>query len=99
MVSVRAWLRHALAFWKVSLPLDARREMTNRFRSLISWHLAGTFLLLATTLAASRLAAYRRPGLLIKPLDSVDYRISGFTGTDNPRLSEGVLAKLLPTSY
>jgi EpsI family protein len=73
--------------------------MTNRFRSLISWHLAGTFLLLATTLAASRLAAYRRPGLLIKPLASVDYRISGFTGTDNPRLSEGVLAKLLPTSY
>ena len=73
--------------------------MNHCFRSLLSWPLAGTFLLLAATLAASRLTDLRQGELLAKPLDSIDRNIAGFTGVDNPPIDDLVLAKLLPTSY
>lgn len=67
--------------------------------SFLSRHAVATFLLLAATLAAVKLTGHRRSELLVKPLDSIDRRIAGFTGTDNPSLTAGVLAQLLPTSY
>ena len=73
--------------------------MSRRFRSILSWHLIGVWLLLATTLAASKLVEHRKSELLARPLESIDRHISGFAGTDNPSLSDEVLAKLQPTSY
>ena len=58
-----------------------------------------TFLLLAATLTASRLASNRHPEPLANPLDTIDRQILGFTGTDNPPLGETVLKALAPTSY
>src|ERR1700674_1833661 len=72
--------------------------MTQRFRS-IPWHLIGTFLLLAATVAASKLTSYRRSEPLVQPLDSMDRNLSGFTAVNNPDLTNGVLAQLKPTAY
>ena len=73
--------------------------MKNHLRPIFSWHVVGTFLLLSSTLAASKLASHRKSELLVKPLDTVDRRIAGLIGTDAPSLSDRVLARLLPTSY
>jgi EpsI family protein len=73
--------------------------MNRRSNSLISVPAVATFLVLAVTLAAARATAHRKSETLAKPLDSIDQRLAGFTGADNPALSEGVLARLLPTSY
>ena len=82
-----------------AIPVDTHQNMIGRFRSMIPWHVAGTFLLLAATLAASKLAAYRKPSLLVRPLDSISRRMAGFEGSDNPKLEQRVLDKLNPTSY
>ena len=79
--------------------MDAVNYMNARFRSMFSWHVAGTFLLLTATLAAAKLTSHRKSALLARPLDSIDLSISGLTGTDNPPPSDGVLARLLLTSY
>ena len=65
----------------------------------MSWHLIGALLLLTTTLIASKLTEHRKPELLAEPLDTIDRNIAGFTGSDNPRLSEGVSKLLLADSY
>jgi EpsI family protein len=71
----------------------------NGMRSVFSPNLIGTFLLLAATLTVSQLAATRKSALLAKPLESIDLRIAGFNGTNNPPLDEHTLHALQPTSY
>ena len=73
--------------------------MTHRFQSWSSWPLAGALLLLGATLAASKLTDERKPEGLVKPLDSIDRHIAGFTGIENPPLGNNILAKLLSDSY
>jgi EpsI family protein len=73
--------------------------MNHRFRSMFSWPLVGTFVLLAATLGASKLTAHRKSEILVKPLDTIDRHIAGFTGTDNPPLTDHVLSRLLSDSY
>jgi EpsI family protein len=68
-------------------------------RSPVSLHLAGTCLVLATTLAASKVTAYRKPDNLVQPLETIRRQIAGFEATDNPPLADGVLLQLRPTSY
>jgi EpsI family protein len=68
-------------------------------RSTVSLHWIATFLLLVTTLTASRLMARRRSEFLIQPLNTIDRQIAGFTAADNPVLTDEVLAQLKPTSY
>jgi EpsI family protein len=67
--------------------------------SISSPHLAGTLLLLAATLGASKLAEDRKAEPLAVPLDTISRNINGFTANDNPALTEGVLGQLKPTSY
>jgi len=61
--------------------------------------MAATVLLLGVTLMASRLMAYRTPGFLAKPLNTINLQIAGFAGKDSPPLTDEVLAQLRPTSY
>jgi EpsI family protein len=61
--------------------------------------LTATFLLLAATLMASKLAANRVSEFLAHPLDSIDRQILGYTGTDSPAITEDVLKQLKPSSY
>jgi EpsI family protein len=68
-------------------------------RSFSSIPLTATFLLLAATLTASKLASNRHPESLASPLDTIDRQILGFTGKDNPPLAESVMKALSPTSY
>jgi EpsI family protein len=65
----------------------------------VSLHIAGTCLLLATTLAASKITAYRKPEYLAKPLETISREVAGFQATDNPPLADDVLLQLKPTSY
>jgi EpsI family protein len=65
----------------------------------IKRHLAGTVLLLSAAFAASRVTAYRVPDSLAEPLSTIDLRMAGFSGRDNPPLDARVLAQLQPTSY
>jgi len=68
-------------------------------RSSSSVPIIATFLLLAATLTASRMASNRHAEPLTNPLDTIDRQILSFTGTDNPPLTENVLTALAPTSY
>ncbi len=68
-------------------------------RSFFSVPLTATFLLLAVTLTASKLASNRVPAALAQPLNTIDKQILGYTGIDNPPITEGVLRELKPTSY
>ena len=68
-------------------------------RSFFTLPLTATFLLLAATLTASRLTSNRMAELLARPLDTIDRQVLGYTGTDNPPISENVLQQLKPTSY
>jgi len=61
--------------------------------------LTATFLLLAATLMATKLASNRHPEPLANPLETINRRILDFTGIDNPPLDKGVLRALAPTSY
>lgn len=68
-------------------------------RSATTLPLAGTLLLLAATLGASKLAENRTGEPLAFPLDTVPTEMAGFTGAENPALTEGVLGQLKPTAY
>jgi EpsI family protein len=71
--------------------------MSSGFR--LSPHLAATFLLLAGTLAASRLMAHRKSEMLAQPLTNIERNIAGFKGVENPALDEPTMHALNPTSY
>jgi EpsI family protein len=60
---------------------------------------AGTFILLAGTLAASWVSSKRLSGNLARPLETISSDIAGFHGSDNPALNTRVMGRLLPTSY
>jgi len=68
-------------------------------RSVVSVQWIGTLLLLAATLSASHLMAHRKSEFLVHPLQAIDRRIGGFVATENPGLTDAVLAQLKPTSY
>jgi EpsI family protein len=78
---------------------SCREKVMNQRPSLFSWHFAGAVILLGVTLMASKLTAARKPQQLAQPLDTIDRSIAGFSGTDGPPLTEGVLSKLLCDSY
>jgi len=61
-------------------------------------HLTGTVLLLAATLAASKLAAHRKSEPLVRPLESISWNISHFVGREKPYVDE-VVNDLRTTSY
>lgn len=65
----------------------------------ITWHAAATFLMLSATLIASRATQPRLPEPLAQSLDTIPWKIAGFTGYPNPPLSESVQQKLLADSY
>jgi EpsI family protein len=71
--------------------------MSLEFR--VSPQLAATFLLLAGTLAASKLMAHRKSEALVQPLTTISRRMAGFSAVENPPLDEGTLRTLNPTSY
>ncbi len=73
--------------------------MTLRLRTIFSWHLIGTFLLLGATLAASKITENRKSSALAVPLNTIDHQMAGFAGTDNPPLSEPLVNTLLADSY
>ncbi len=73
--------------------------MKQYLRSRFPVHLVGVFLLLAATLAASKLTSHRKSEALAEPLADVSLHMAGFTGTDNLPLSDDVFAQLRPTSY
>jgi EpsI family protein len=66
---------------------------------LFSWTFIATLLLLATSLAASRLTARRVSESLAEPLDTIGREIAGFTGADTAPLNDKVLAQLRLNSY
>lgn len=68
-------------------------------RSLFPWPFIATFALLAATLTASKLSAYRKSEPLLQPLDTISREIAGFVGTDNPPLDVHTLHALNTTSY
>jgi len=65
----------------------------------VSVHLVATCLLLATTLAASKITTFRRPKYLAQPLETISRQIAGLDALDNPPLADDVLLQLRPTSY
>jgi EpsI family protein len=71
--------------------------MPSPFR--LSPHLAATFLLLAGTLAASKLMTHRKSEMLALPLSTIARNIAGFSGADNRALDEPTMHALNPTSY
>jgi EpsI family protein len=73
--------------------------MTSQSRSRFPWHVVGTVVLLATTLAAAKLTAHRRSGDLVQPLDSISRNLQGFVGSDNPPLDAPTLHALKCSSY
>jgi Protein of unknown function (DUF3485)/Transmembrane exosortase (Exosortase_EpsH) len=89
----------ALAGREICLPVHRGALMNGSLRRGFPYHLAGAFLLLAATLAGSRLTSYRKSQPLLKPLDTIARHIQDFDGTDNPPLDETVLKELKPTSY
>ena len=79
--------------------MDPEDYMKSRSRSRFPWHVVGTLVLLATTLAASKLTAHRRSDALTQPLDSISREMRGFTGSENPPLSDRVLGQLKCSRY
>ncbi len=73
--------------------------MKSRLRSTFPWHVVGTLVLLATTLAAAQLTAHRKTDALARPLDDISSEIAGFVGSENPPLSAPTLHALQCTSY
>jgi len=63
------------------------------------FHFWATVLLLGVTAAFSKVSADRKPEDLAQPLDTISRNIEGFVASDNPPLTDGVLAELKPTSY
>lgn len=80
--------------------MDSEDKLTSRLRKAFPAHVLGTLLLLAMTLAASRLTAYRRSDVLAEPLgSSISSAIAGFNGSENPPLDDHVLKQLKCSSY
>ena len=73
--------------------------MKSPARSSFPWTIAGTLILLAATLAGSKLSAHRRSDVLAQPLESISRNVLGFTAVDNPPLSGPVLHELKCSSY
>jgi EpsI family protein len=65
----------------------------------LPWHVLAALLLLSVTLAASKLTAERKSSNLARSLDQISMQLGGFSGSENPALTEGVLKELKPTSY
>lgn len=63
------------------------------------WHTAGALFLLAATLLAYKTTGGRPAETLARPLDTIPWQMAGFQGSENPALTDGVLAQLKPTSY
>lgn len=79
--------------------MDPENYMNSPSRSVFPWHVVGTLALLATTHVASKLTAHRVSTALTQPLDSIGREVRGFTGSENPPLTEGVLGQLKCSSY
>ena len=88
-----------MARGKVDISLDARKFMKHSLTPRLSWQLAGTLFLLATTLTASKLTANRKGGPLAQSLDTISTNIAGFIGTDTPDLGPGTLSALRCDTY
>ena len=94
-----------LRFWRVMadraivIQVDAENRMKTRSPASFPLPLMGTLLLLATTLAASKLTEHRRTDALVRPLDSIARNIQGFVGSENPPLNDHVLGQLKCSSY
>jgi EpsI family protein len=73
--------------------------MSGPIRPSTSLHLTVTVLLLTGTLGATRLLSHRPPQDLAQPLDTISRQISGFTGRDNPPVTQAVMRSLLSDSY
>ena len=99
MAGLRFGFRRSLGDWTTALQVDPESQMRTRPRSNVPWHVAGALALLAATLTASRVTAYRRSEALTQPLDSIGREIQGFRGVDNPPLDERVLGQLKCSSY
>src|SRR3974377_1330906 len=63
------------------------------------WYAFAAFLLLTATLVASKLSEPRVPEFLAHSLDSIPWRIAGFTGVTVPPLAPAVLRRLSADSY
>jgi EpsI family protein len=74
-------------------------DKENVMKSRFPWHVAGTLVLLAATLTASKLTAHRRSDVLAQPLDNVSREIQGSVGSENPPLNDHVLHELKCTNY
>jgi EpsI family protein len=64
-----------------------------------AWPHVGTLALLGVTLVFVGLAEKRVSEPLAAPLETLPREIGGFTATENPALTEGVLGQLRPTAY
>jgi len=58
-----------------------------------------TVLLLGATIGAAAYSERRRPDRLAFPLETIDAHLGGWTGIDDPPLSDEILGTLKPTSY
>jgi EpsI family protein len=67
--------------------------------NLIAWRFPITALFLVGTIAALKWSDQPRPQDLIRPLESIQPRIAGWTMTGSNRLSEGVAGRLDATTY
>ncbi|HUQ92345.1 MAG TPA: EpsI family protein [Bryobacteraceae bacterium] len=65
----------------------------------MSWRFWAAVALLAGTLAGSKAGASRQPDALEHSLDALPLVMDGWTGTDLPRLTEKVEARLAATQY
>jgi EpsI family protein len=85
---------------KTNLPLNANNFVKYSLSTHSSWRLAGTVLLLAATLLASKLTANRKSQVLAQPLDTIGTMIAGFSGNaENLPLGPGVREALRCDAY
>jgi len=64
-----------------------------------TWRFVATVLLLAATLAATRLSDQRKPEPPAMPLESIDSQVGAWAGRPAEALSESALRVLKPSSY
>jgi EpsI family protein len=65
----------------------------------VSLPAVGVCLLLGSTLAASKITAFRSSVPLMAPLDTIPFELAGFTGVPNPDLDDNVAKALKASSY
>jgi EpsI family protein len=88
-----------VASGKTDLSLDASEFMKQSLSRHISWQLAATVFLLATTLLASKVTANRKAESLAQPLDTIDTNIAGFIGGQRQGLDPATLHALQCDAY